>query len=295
MHGPTHETLHECPSCGGSRLRPWDDTANLQVCSDCETVFDNPRLDGPGIEQFYAKFGQYDHWLEDLPGRETVWRRRLEVIGRHARPGRILDIGAGIGQFLSLARQQGFTVDGVELSPRGCAHARERFQVDLRQGRLEEHEFPEASFDVITIFHVLEHVPSPKETVARCHSLLAPGGVLVVAVPNEIDSLTSRLHRLKIGLGIPASPGRARMGVKSLVNNPLLDEVHLTRFTGKSLRGLLERGGFDVLHLGVDRHLPEVGPAGWARAAHTRLAEAIHRTSGLLVHPTMLACARKKS
>lgn len=294
MHGPTHETLHQCPACGGSRLRPWDAEAHLQTCSDCSTVFDNPRLDGPGIEAFYAKFGQYDHWLEDLPGRETVWRRRLEVIGRHAKPGRILDVGAGIGQFLSLARAQGYTVDGVELSPRGCAHAKERFQVDLRQGRLEEHEFPDASFDAITIFHVLEHVPSPMETIATCRRLLAPGGILVVAVPNEIDSLTSRLHRLKVGLGITANPIRGRRGVKSLVNNPSLDEVHLTRFTQRSLRGVLERGGFEVVHLGVDRHLPEVGAKGIGRRLHTRLTEWIHASLGLLLHPTMIACARKR-
>lgn len=259
----------------------------------CGTVFDNPRPDAAGIEAFYARFGQYDHWLEDLPGREQVWRRRLSVIRRFAGPGRILDIGAGIGQFLDLARKEGFSIDGVELSPRGCTHARERFGVELRQGRLEDFEFPDSSFDVITLFHVLEHVPDPRGTLATCHRLLSPGGLLVVAVPNEIESITSRIHRLKRIMGFPCSSARGVMGVKSLVNNPNLDEVHLSRFTQGTLRSLFARNGFDVLHLGIDRHLPETGLGSLPRMLNTRVLEALHVSTGLLLHPTMIACARK--
>lgn len=288
------ETLSACPACGGAGLRPWDPAARLQACDDCSLVFDNPRLDAQGIEGFYTRFGQYDHWLDDLPGRERVWKRRLAAILRHARHGRVFDIGAGIGQFLDNARRAGFEVDGLELSPRGCQHARERFGIELRQGRLEDFRLPAAHYDVVTIFHVLEHVPDPAWTLAECARILVDGGVLVVAVPNEIEAVTSRLHRLLRRIGLPGLGSRGRNGVKSLATAPHLDEVHLSRFTAATLRGLLERSGYEVLDLGVDRHLPETGLKGLAWKIFNFFADALARTTGIFLHPAMLVCARKR-
>jgi SAM-dependent methyltransferase len=86
----------------------------------------------------------------------------------------------------------GWQVNGVELSPQATAHARNVLGLDVRQGSLEEAGYPDAHFDVVTLWHVLEHLPSPRRTLVEVKRVLKPGGTLICEVPNE-HSLQSRL------------------------------------------------------------------------------------------------------
>jgi SAM-dependent methyltransferase len=89
-------------------------------------------------------------------------------------------------------RARGWDVYGVELSETSAAHAREVLGLPVFVGPLEQLPQPAGSFDVVILWHVLEHFSSPGEALRRCHELLRPGGLLVVAVPN-FASLQARV------------------------------------------------------------------------------------------------------
>ena len=106
---------------------------------------------------------------------------------------RILDVGCGNGAFLYKMKQAGMETHGVELSHKGCRAAR-TLGLDVREGILEQQRYPPDHFDVITLNHVFEHVPDPKETLRELKRILKPGGVLIMAFPNA-SSLACRMFR----------------------------------------------------------------------------------------------------
>ena len=115
-----------------------------------------------------------------------LWKRRLKKLIHFGATGALLDIGAGYGQFLHHARPFFSDVTGTEVSASAVALAKEKYSLSLLAGQIEELKLPLHSFDTITLFHVLEHVPDPGKLVRRCHALLKSQGMLVIAVPNDV-------------------------------------------------------------------------------------------------------------
>jgi 2-polyprenyl-3-methyl-5-hydroxy-6-metoxy-1,4-benzoquinol methylase len=231
-------TEEVCPGCDSAQIQPLARQPFLSQCSACRLVFDNPRHSAREIAAYYSAVDKYDLWLRHLESRETMWRRRLTKMLARKKPGSLLDIGAGIGQFLALARNEYTRVEGTEVSATAVTIARERFGIDLRHGEALDMRWTER-FDNITLFHVLEHVHRPIDMLRKCHALLGPGGVLTLAVPNDQESLRARL-------------GREKLAPISLAEH----EVHLSHFTEKTLRALLERAGFQVREASVDPYWP---------------------------------------
>lgn len=125
-----------------------------------------------------------------LPWLAFRGRDRMKVRARDLyaypfrRRGRLLDVGSGAGStFRPWAAQHDLAV-GVEPDPAAARAARERLGLDVRAGRLEDQDFPPASFDAVTLCHVLEHLPDPAATLAHVARLLKPGGELILWVPN---------------------------------------------------------------------------------------------------------------
>ncbi|MCC7355251.1 MAG: class I SAM-dependent methyltransferase [Anaerolineae bacterium] len=114
------------------------------------------------------------------------WRGRLEMVPRYRPHGRLLDVGCGSGAYLLAMRALGWEVHGVETDTRSVERAREVWALDVRQGPLELAGFDSGMFDVITLWHVLEHLPSPRRALAACHRLLKLGGQLMLEVPNVV-------------------------------------------------------------------------------------------------------------
>jgi len=112
------------------------------------------------------------------------WRGRLEMVPRYRPRGRLLDVGCGSGAYLLAMRDLGWEVHGVETDARSAEQAREVWALDVRRGPLEAADLDPGTFDVVTLWHVLEHLPSPRQTLAACHRLLKPGGQLMLEVPN---------------------------------------------------------------------------------------------------------------
>jgi 2-polyprenyl-3-methyl-5-hydroxy-6-metoxy-1,4-benzoquinol methylase len=120
-------------------------------------------------------------WLQE---KLYVWRSRQVLRRLKQKNPRVLDIGCGRGQLLSAFQQAGCDVTGTEFSDDACRFAREKLKIPVRVGLLHELNFPDASFDVVTMWHVLEHVSDPRPTLAEVARILRPGGIFMVAVPN---------------------------------------------------------------------------------------------------------------
>jgi SAM-dependent methyltransferase len=138
---------------------------------------------------------------------------------------RLLDIGCAGGAFPVAARDCGFDVVGVEPSHWLADFAKRTYGLDVRQGILEDQRFPERSFDVITLWDVIEHLPQPTETLKLVHSLLKPDGMLFVNYP-DIHSAAARL-----------------LGKRW----PFWLSVHLLYYTRTTMAAQMRRAGFDPL------------------------------------------------
>jgi SAM-dependent methyltransferase len=151
-------------------------------------------------------------------------RKRCRVVQRYKRGGRLLEIGCANGLFLDAIRREGrWQVQGVEVNEPAARYARERLDLDVVVGELADAGFPEAHFDAVAMWDVLEHVHDPQETLREVHRVLEPDGVLVLRVP-LLDSWDRRLFGCYwAGWDAPR---------------------HLTAFSLRTLRRLLRQTGF---------------------------------------------------
>ncbi len=108
--------------------------------------------------------------------------------------GRVLDVGCGRGFLLDAFRRRGWEVQGTELDERSAAHAREALGVPVHVGPPGSEPWPDAHFDAVVLWHVLEHLSDPAAALARARRLLRSGGVLMVGVP-DFGSPEARLAR----------------------------------------------------------------------------------------------------
>lgn len=155
------------------------------------------------------------------------FKEELREIGRHKKNGRILDVGAATGNFLQIGKAAGYDIVGVEFSPFASAFARER-GFEVHTGALEDVSLPFESFDVVTLHHVLEHVPNPVETLSLVHRLMKPDGLLVVEVPN-FASFRSKVNGAEW--------------------EDLRPDEHLHQFEPRTLSAIIEKSHFQVLSL----------------------------------------------
>jgi 2-polyprenyl-3-methyl-5-hydroxy-6-metoxy-1,4-benzoquinol methylase len=148
-------------------------------------MFLDPTPSAQEAEQFHtipldrltpsAWYRRHSHWVN---------ASRAQFLARLRRPGRLLDIGCGNGSFLQEAKRRGWETFGTELSPVNCRLAQERLGRPIHLGNLPDLELPARSFDVVTLWHVLEHVPEPNTMLAEIERILTPGGILIIEVPN---------------------------------------------------------------------------------------------------------------
>src|SRR5438552_17981873 len=117
-----------------------------------------------------------------------MWSGCLDLRHRVGAGARVIDVGAGIGTFLAMGLVFFFKQKtAYEISSSAVQLARDRHGVDLMLGDAESLELPEHAFDLVTLWHVLEHVPSPARTLSLCRRLLRKEGLLAIAVPNSDD------------------------------------------------------------------------------------------------------------
>lgn len=240
------EALTTCDLCGSRNFVVRDQATKVMQCRDCGYRFTSPRPSQSEIAEAYSAPQQYDTWLKEDQGRQLLWKKRWGLVKRRASGTRLLDVGAGIGTFLANARDDGWSVSGTEVSQSAIAIARETYGVEIIEGQLGDTTIS-GPFDVVTMWHVLEHLPSPSLGLRQCRSLLRTGGLLVVAVPNDSDARW-RFQKLKNGSYMPyedLKPG---------------GEIHLSHFTVPVLRRAIQSNGFRVQLVTIDDHYPTPTP-----------------------------------
>jgi SAM-dependent methyltransferase len=167
-------------------------------CQGCGLVFLSPRPDGKEALQFYQQdyYGenpQKFHSALEVLRLVFAWNRMRRVGKFFPGPGKALDIGCGEGTFLRLLQKEGWECHGKELSAESASRS-SRFGISVSVGQIDVQRLPPHSFDLITLWHVLEHLPEPMKTLAIVTKLLKKGGILAVSTPN-IDSLQAEVGK----------------------------------------------------------------------------------------------------
>jgi 2-polyprenyl-3-methyl-5-hydroxy-6-metoxy-1,4-benzoquinol methylase len=176
---------------------------------------------------YYQVYGGLDAGYDADPDRRRYEaHRRLRLVQRFVRTGRLVEIGSAVGYFLDAAKRAGFQVTGIEPAEELARTARERFGVDARAGFIEDSDLQAGSFDVACAWHVLEHIPEPLPVLLDLHRVVGPSGLLALEVPNAASRQAERL-------------GAAW---------PHWDPAHhVGHYTPAALRALVERAGFKVV------------------------------------------------
>lgn len=192
-------------------------------CKNCGLIYVNPRIKPDKIIEGYSE-GTDERFVSQADSREKTFARTLQLIEKQVPVGKVLDIGTAGGSFLAAAKKRGWQVAGIEPNKWLCEWGRKNYGIDIKQGTLENNPFEPKSFDIVTLWDVLEHVPNPTDTLTRINKLLKLGGTLVINYPD-------------IGSSVAKLMGRKWVFVLT---------VHLFYFTPTTIKKILEKCGFEV-------------------------------------------------
>ncbi|MBF0136999.1 MAG: class I SAM-dependent methyltransferase [Magnetococcus sp. DMHC-1] len=143
------------------------------------------------LDLWQSPYTNKDYYA-DLSTQNIDWKRiflqkRVTGIRRYRQSGHVLELGAGLGETALAMAHAGFRVDAVEESQKTVSYLKTHHPlVTWHQSDIKhflEHA-PDANYDVIMMFHVLEHIPHPKQIIQELSRVLMPDGILVVEVPN---------------------------------------------------------------------------------------------------------------
>ena len=233
-------------ACTSPYLAQYDD---IIQCRRCRLVYSAGGLAPSAIMDNYAEVEDPTYLVEE-ERRRAAFAESLALIEKHLSPGiaahlqpatasvgqallgedprpRLVEVGAHVGLFLSVAQSRGWVATGVEPSRWAVAEGRRRYGVDLYQGDLASLKLADASVDALATWDVLEHFMDPLAELREMRRVLKPGGVLALSTIN-LASPHSRLTR-----------GRW----------PWLMRMHLYYFTPQTLRAYLEAAGFRVEYM----------------------------------------------
>ena len=288
------EVLERCNVCDSTILEAVDPDCCVTRCRICGFVFDNPRPTLEELVKFYSRPAQYDSWLGELGPRERLWKRRVKALQPTRRPGSLLDVGTGIGQFLAVARGSYSEVYGTEVSSSAIEIAKQKYGLDLFPGIIEDINLGNRVFDNVTLFHVLEHVPDPRAVLNTCRSLLAEQGILVIAVPQEVSSLRAFMRRMLLKIGWKNQRKLGKFGLARISLDST--EVHLSHFTPSVLRRLLRAAGFSLVKETLDPYYVVTGGASKLKAdAYYYCCLAFLWVFKVNIYDAILVIARKET
>lgn len=185
---------------GYDRLHGQPGRFPVRRCRSCGLIYLSPRPDRVEIERYYPDdYAPYSRAIDDEPSLWHRWNRRYSlakrlrvVLSRVRQTGRVLDVGCATGNFLYALRRRGWEVYGVELNAQAATYARERLGLPVFTGDLVDAHFPDAWFNLVILWDVLEHLHDPKGALREAARVTRPGGTLVLSLPNP-DSIEARV------------------------------------------------------------------------------------------------------
>jgi len=204
----------KCNLCGSSESTPWQRVEGWQIvrCANCGLGYLNPRPTEDELSKLYDEIYFKKHSIEAGEEEEEIEHglrlneERIALVEMFRKPGRILDIGCASGFFLAAAKRRGWDVTGVEVSEWSARRAARLIGDSVVVGQFMDVELPEASFDAVTMWDVLEHTNDPKAVLRRIRSILEPDGIVVVRVPNCASFDAYLFGRKWNGWSVPFHP-----------------------------------------------------------------------------------------
>lgn len=218
---PSHKILY-CSQCGLGWLHPQPGDADFAL------------YDAGYYQEIERGKASY---CDIVPGKLSYFRRRIRIIQRLTRKRtlKVLDVGAGCGEFVYEARKAGWEAEGVEISPWACAKALEMFNVRLIQGELQAVKPTNQPFDIIHMNHVFEHLTDPLGFLNEAADYLRTDGILIVEIPNEFSDLVSIIQMYLLRVRLP-------FNTHSL-HHPFF-------YTRASVNKMFRKAGYDLHWLG---------------------------------------------
>ncbi|MBX3006738.1 MAG: glycosyltransferase [Melioribacteraceae bacterium] len=186
-----------CPYCLSIRADVYRKASDIVKCSNCGTVYLRTRLKQEAMELLYQSYNtdapqmflpKDQNEIKNSMLRRDYWIK--EILQYTKAEGNILDIGCGWGAFLDNARTYGFSPRGIEITKKGADFAKTKLNINATSDQFLDTPLEKKSFKVITLNHVLEHLPEPKMAMEKIYDLLIPGGLFCGIVPN-VESLCS--------------------------------------------------------------------------------------------------------
>lgn len=204
------------------RLESSNEFFKIMKCNECGLVYLKNRIEGE--ELYDENFYRHNNKLSDIVTK-LAHKNIIKVLKKIKQNGKILDIGCGTGILLDSLKKYGYDVYGIETSVDGYLLSR-KHEDKIYNKFLKECKFPTGFFDIITLFHVLEHIPEPVNELLEIKRVLKPDGILIIEVPN-IDSLGFRIFgKYWISLDSPR---------------------HMFHFNYSTLTAILIKNGFYIL------------------------------------------------
>lgn len=215
-------------------------------CRHCGLLHVNPQLTAETQDAIYKQSKTAEHWIKvQKKAKEQTWNAEKKYLPAlhelqriYPQGGKLLDVGCSIGQFLTLARDAGWTVQGIELNAHAAAVARQDYCLSVLEQKIEEAGFDEGEFDVVTLWGVFEHLTDPNGMLRSVRRILKKGGLALFFVPNG-HSLIIRLSREH--------------------NSTVSGRAHLWYFTPETIGKILAKNGFEkVLEFSILPQLHEI-------------------------------------
>lgn len=238
---PEYTVEIPCPHCGSKNIEQSFDLNGFhhKTCSECKTLYVSPRLSDTCIGELYS-----DDYYSEMYTRSMlpVFEKRKQLIGRRKfaqsvsywggkGTGRVLDIGAGIGEVTDVFLEEGWHSHAIEMNKVAVEWLRGRGHEEVFHGPLVDYEASH-KFDLIMAWGVVEHVVNPDAFLKRIYELLVPGGLFVSEVPHGQCLLVDMAR--KTGM----DPKRILMG-----------EQHIVLYSTQAYITLHERNGLEKVHL----------------------------------------------
>ncbi|MFI5339624.1 MAG: class I SAM-dependent methyltransferase [Candidatus Methylomirabilales bacterium] len=227
---PPGTIIRTCRGCGLSVRTP------LPLARDAAAAYD---------AEYYREY--------QMVGRKAppTLMAALPLLEPAVGPGRLLEIGCGLGSFLAQARERGWNVQGVEVSPWAATQAKQASSVPVLISRAEALPFHTGTFDAVVSHHVFEHLPDPFQALRESRRVCRTGGRLLLVLPNELQHLFLRSalqarHGLRAGDGLVAN---LRRWLAYQTAKPPRDSSHIFFFHPRVLRQAAEQTGWHPLRL----------------------------------------------
>jgi ubiquinone/menaquinone biosynthesis C-methylase UbiE len=193
-----HLEYADCALCGSPDYSPlvvqhwFGEDFQVVRCQHCGMIRTNPRPTPEWKANFYnpalnslAQTTGNDFIYAPQPDRLPSYRRLLQYIGKRAKPGqKLIDVGAASCVFTKMAQDAGFNATACDYSQEALAYGIKNYNVKTLRSPAESIDAPDASFDIVTIFHTIEHLSDPMIVLRELHRILKPGGFVFLETPN---------------------------------------------------------------------------------------------------------------